>query len=197
MPSISDVPNEIGENLEKLRTYYDRAGIDFDPRVGVDVARVVDESPRWAIDHGLLPHDFEQLLEASRAPGRPDWVSSRLATTYLAIALDERALALDEGLIRSIPTLEDPRRRRIAALLRLDRLEEALSEAKDLERLGPGSAMSKLLIATAKRFATLDENGRRMESPFIPAISRSEAGQLRTLRELAPPLNSPVASSTP
>ena len=101
------------------------------------------------------------------------------------------------ALIRSIPTLEDPRRRRIAALLRLDRVDDALAEAKDLERLGPGSAMSKLLIATAKRFATLDEDGRRMEVPFIPAISRSEAGQLRSVRELAPPLIAPVASSTP
>ena len=64
------------ENLERVRTYYDREGIDFDPRVGVDVARIVDESPRWAIDYGLVPHDFEQLLEASRAPGSPNWVLS-------------------------------------------------------------------------------------------------------------------------
>lgn len=173
------------ENLERVRAYYDRAGIAFDPDRGLDVARLIDEAPGRAAERGLVPQDFDRRLEAAKRESVLRAGLGILSATYLSIDLDERARRADATLTAAVPTAPGPRTRSIGALLRLGRVEEALVEARALERLGTNDRLSRYLIEEAHAQSTLEETERRLRVARMPVFSRSMANLLRSL--LAPP----------
>jgi hypothetical protein len=183
------------ENIRRIQAYYAALEVPFDPNTGIDVARVVDESLDFALSHGLLPGNFERLVAASHSARLPGPAFSRLASAYLAVGLDERALNADSLLMRGQPMASAPRRRRIGALLRLDRAEEALAEAEQLARLQPGDALSRRLIDAARRYAKLDPAERHASLALLPVLSRPEARRLRDSRAPPTPLaNGPTTT---
>ena len=185
-------------NLERLEAYYRNRGVPFDRMTGLDVGLVVDEAPEWAVEHGLVPVDYEALVDRNDRTIRPHAALARLSMAYLAIGLESRALEIDARFVRVQPAATAPRRRRVGALLRLGRVEEALREAAELESLGPRDRLSIRLIEEAKRHADLTPEARRAELALLPTLTRGEALVLRATRSVAPPLRpraSPRAES--
>lgn len=177
------------ENLERVRAYYDAAGIFFDSAQGLDVARLIDESPIWAAERGLVPRDFERRLEAARN-GESILRAGLgiLSATYLSIDLDERARRADATLIDAVPTAPGPRSRMVGGLLRLGLVKEALHEARSLARLTPNDQLSHFLIEEATIQSTMGEAERRLRVSRMPVFSPAMANMLRHLQASAPPL---------
>jgi hypothetical protein len=167
------------ENLRRVAAYYSSQGIPFEEDEGIRVASILDEAPGWAVEHGLVPRDFEQLLRSARSGRISIRGGARLVAVYLALGLEERALEIDDRLIAAIPTASAPRRRRIGALLRLGRVEEAREEADELARLHPDDALALRLIAEARRFDGLSPDQQRRHLSLLPVLSRREARRLR------------------
>ena len=105
------------ENLERVRSYYDREKISFDSVQGLDVARLIDESPMWAAERGLVPRDFERRLEAAKNESILRAGLGILSATYLSIDLDERARRADATLVDAVRTAPGPRSRLVGGLL--------------------------------------------------------------------------------
>ncbi len=174
------------ENLKRVETYYAGTRVAFDPNAGFDVAHVINEAPDWASAHGLLPKGLEPMMAESKRFGTNDSIANLVSATYLALGLDERALESDDALVRKIPTASGPRRRRIGALLRLGRIDEALDEAGELDQLQPADGLSRSLILAARRFSSLDRAERSGFASRLPVLSHAEARLLRALQVPSP-----------
>ena len=177
------------ENLLRIQRHYADAGVPFDPETGIDVARIVDEVPDRAIRDGLVPRHFEHLLHASQSESVQTRALNQLSPAYLALGLDERALEVDSQLLSLMPTAAAPRRRRLGALLRLDRVEQALAEAEALARLQARDSVSLGLIEAARRYAGLEPEERRVERSRLAVLTRAEASRLRASRAVSTPLS--------
>lgn len=179
------------ENLQRIERHYADAGLPFDPERGLDVGRVVDEAPEWAVRHGLVPRDFDRLRAGARAGPARSSVEGRLSIAYVALGLDGRALDLDRRIIQWIPPAIAPRRRRIGALLRLGRYSEAAEEAEDLAVLSPRDALSRALIERALQDDDLVGARDGSAHSRLPVLSRGEAARLRTSRQRPPTIEFP------
>ncbi len=185
------------ENLKRVERYYADAGLPFDPERGLEVGRVVDEAPEWAMRHGLVPRDFGRLRAASRAGAARNSVEGRLSIAFLALGLDDRALDLDRRIIQSIPTLVVSRRRRIGALLRLGRNPEAAEEAEELAALSPRDALSRALIERARLGGGFVDAWVSSSRSRLPVLSRGEAARLRSSRQRPPSIENPSQRGAP
>lgn len=183
------------ENLARVERYYAREGVPFDPDRGLDVARVLDERPDWAIRHGLVPRNFDRLLRLTESASPADMAFGRLSSAYLALGLDDRALEADRRALLSMPTAVAPRRRRIGALLRLGRIAEARTEADELALLHPSDALAQRLVQVARQHASLHPEAPPIETFHLPILSRGEATWLRNARSWPPPLDSLARTS--
>jgi tetratricopeptide (TPR) repeat protein len=185
------------ENIERVEAYYARAGVNFDPEVGIDVARILDEAPDWASQHGLVPGNFGRLLSDWETYGASNSVADLIASAYLALGTDARALEIDEELVRRVPTAWGPRRRRIGALMRLGRVEEALEEAEQLAQLQPADPLSRALIEAARRQADLDPQERLASTSRLPVLTRGAARRLGALQIPPEPLSARAGKPEP
>ena len=130
-------------NLDRIAAYYAKAGVPFDPDRGFDPEEVLRRATPWAYANGLIPYDFEALVQAVRESsraGRVDIQTHRLAVLYATLGLYERALRLDRSIQRQTPDDSTSAWRVLWSLAQLGRWEEALAFASAFERRSDGSA---------------------------------------------------------
>lgn len=170
------------ENLARIRDYYSRAGVPFDPEQGFDPERVITQATDWAVEHGVAPADFvglvQKVREVSRSGG-PLAPMNRLATFYATLGLYERALAVDEALLRLAGGTDrganaGVSQRQVWLLLRLARDEEALATIRRLdEQVGPESIRGwRELVEQILRAAPAD---RARVLSFLPLFHSADA----------------------
>lgn len=168
-------------NLERVTAYYAREGVPFEPDRGFDPARVVREAPDWAMRHAVVPWGHAALERARHQfdPAGRWSAMNRLASVYASLGMYERALQVDEDLLRAHPDAWAARRRQVWALLRLDRAEEALVAAQALDAAPPGDLLSRALARGARRAASIDDADRRARlAARLPVFTRREAQTL-------------------
>jgi hypothetical protein len=168
-------------NLVRVADYYARHEVPFDPGRGFDPERVIREAPDWAVEHGLVPVNFQGLAAASHTLdlARRRQALERLASLYAALGLYEQAIRLDRRVLRSDPAAVAARRRLVWSLLRLERGAEALEEAQGLAGAAPTDGLSHAIADAARRYATLaDEAEARALVALLPVFTRPQAAQL-------------------
>ncbi len=168
-------------NLGRVAAYYAGAGVPFDPIRGFEPERVIREAREWAIRHGLAPADLA-ALERGRAqfdPATQRAALNRLASLYATLGSYERALELDEALLRAHPHARLARRRQVWSLLRLGRTEAALAASNALDRTPPSDRLSHAIAHGARHSATLDDADERARlASRLPVFTRPEARTL-------------------
>jgi hypothetical protein len=155
------------ENFERIAAYYAREEVPFDRARGFDVDAVIRERPDWAEAQQILPIGFAGLREAARA-APPEQRAALLQEIALYFALAgawEHELEAENALLELLPRAIGARRRRIHALLRLGRVEEAQAEADELERRAPGDPDSMRFVRAAREIA------RRERDPAATALT--------------------------
>lgn len=193
-------------NLDRIADWYARAGVPFDRQQGIDVRSVLDRSTGWAIENGMAPIDYPQLVAAAeRARPRMRAIArDRLAWTWAALGLYAQALDLDASVATepsaSRRAFENARhRRRIWCLLALDRRQDLLDAAEALESdasataASPGVDAETALVATARRYAGIEDplERDRLAATWTP-LSSVEGGQIRRVERSAPARRSRV-----
>lgn len=182
---------ENSENLERIGAYYARAGVPFDRERGFETEKVVRTASRWAIDHGVVPIDFESLVAHVRTSGRKkqvDLQTHHLAILYATLGLYERALAID-GLIRSVdPDDSVAGWRVIWSLIQLGRWNEAMTAAEGLETQsqaaqGSGANPWTRLI---EQLRTADPSARATLIAHLPVLRLEQVDWVRSGVVLAP-----------
>lgn len=166
-------------NLAKIEAYYAAEGVPFDATVGFDPASVISRSTDWAIDHGLIPVDFEgfikDLREASRNRAAVVPSLHRLATLYATLGLYDRALDVDRLLLRESRDDLAAAYRQVWCLLRAERFEEALERAEAFDRKSESASNGVGLAANVREvIAASPENRRRLIS-FLPLFASDQA----------------------
>jgi hypothetical protein len=150
------------ENLARIAGWYARQGVPFDLERGLEPARVIAEAPDWAAAHQLVPPRWGDLLaarEAARAGGSAQPFES-VGLVYALSGAYEDQLVNDLEAARRSPAAPAPRRRLVWALLRLDRPEEGLRQARELLALDPSDPRSRLFARAAALY------GRLAHQPF-------------------------------
>jgi hypothetical protein len=186
-------------NRERVAAYYARERVPYDPKSGFDVLRVLRGAPRFAIEHGLAPVQFDDLAAAAHhGPADARGVASaRLAMLYLSLGLYDDAIRLDRAALASTPSAVAPRRRAVWCLLRLGRLEEAREEAAALAQASPGDPLSRLIAETAREAARESDPERRaVRIAALPALTRSEASAVLAGVALPEPRPRPPQGAT-
>ena len=179
-------------NLERVAAYYAREGVPFDPENGFELARVIRETPDWAFRHGIVPVDLAALEQARRHlnPVVRRNAVNRLASIFAALGLYERALVVDEELLRTQPQAWEARRRQVWSLLRLGRTEAAVEAAAALDRAPETDRLGHAIARSARRAASFDEpHQRRRLAARLPVFTRPETKAL--LSGLVPPRQRP------
>jgi hypothetical protein len=186
---LRDVPRDRA-NLERVASYYARAGVPFDPARGFDPVAVIEAAPRWAFDHGLRPGTLPRIERAARgrAPEPRRAALERLGTFYAALGVYPRVVDVETRRLAVEPDAIPPRRRLLWSLLHLDRTAEALAAADALEaRAAADDGLSRLLIAAARRCAVLPEPERAALVSLLPVFEPAELQRvLAGIRPAAP-----------
>lgn len=142
------------ENLRRITAYYQREGVPFDPEDGLDVVAVLRERPDWAEKHGMAPEDYLAKLAERRS--HDSKVRFRalqtLGLTYALIGAYSEQVEIDREAKALAPRAKQPRRRLVYGLLRLDRPEEALEEARSLYALDPRDPYAALYLNIAREY---------------------------------------------
>lgn len=174
-------------NLQRVADYYAREGVPFDPARGFEPGRVIRESPRWAIEHGLVPVDLGNLEGAARAldPGLRRPAQERLASIHAVLGLYGRAAAIDRSRLRADPGSVTARRRLVWSLLRQGRGADAREAAEQLEAVAsPDDGLSQLLVQAARRHAALSGDEAAALVALLPVFSQPQLpGILAGFRE--------------
>jgi len=124
-------------NLERIAAFYERAGVPFDRERGFDPEAVIRKSTPWAIAHGLVPFDFEALVEGvrtARRAGRVDGQADRLAVLYATLGLYERALQIDRFVEKAGRADAVSAWRMLWCLAQLGRWDDAVELAQHFEQ---------------------------------------------------------------
>lgn len=153
-------------NLDRIAAYYARAGVPFDRERGFDPEAVLRKATPWAIAHGLVPFDFEALVEGvrkARRAGRVDGQADRLAVLYATLGLYERALQVDRFVEKAGGADAVSAWRMLWCLAQLGRWDEAVELAEHFERRAAGVGA-----------ATDEETGSRPWSGPIEELRRAD-----------------------
>ena len=168
-------------NLRRVADYYAAEGVPFDPQRGFAPLQVLQASPGWAVAHGLVPLDFEQTRAAARSPvpAIRARAQARLASIYAVTGVYERAVDLDQRLLRSDPGSVPSARRLVWALLHLRRLEEGLAAAERLAEIAsPEDRLSGSIVLTARHAASRSEEEHAAWVALLPVLTRPEGHRL-------------------
>ena len=150
-------------NVERIAAWYEAQGVPFDRNRGLEPARVIAENPGWAAAHRLVPPRWRELLsarDAARSTGAPAPFES-VGLVYALSGAYEDQLANDLEAARRAPAAKAPRRRLVWALLRLDRADDALDQARVLRALDAADPRSALFA----RAAALYQRAARVPFP--------------------------------
>jgi hypothetical protein len=169
------------ENLARAAAWYAGEAVSFDLRRGLDVAEVLRTHPEWAASRGMAPPDFPAALDAA---GSDDPLAgrrglSRLGRIYALVGAYADGVATERAMLALRPNAPGPRLRLrlVYDLLRLDRSEEALGEARRLVEGRPGDPHAELALRVAREVA------RRRSSRSSPTPTRALLNRL----DLGPP----------
>jgi len=188
-------------NLGRVAGYYAREAVPFDPERGFDVERVLREAPRWAVDHGLVPADFQRLEGAARSsdPERRRVAQERLAAVLATLGLYERATEIDRSLLRADPRSVSAARRIVWSLLHLGRVGEGLEAAERLSAVAAADdGLSRMLVDAARWQAALSREEAAALVALLPLFTRPQLqGLLAGVREpdARPRKDDPAASA--
>jgi hypothetical protein len=139
------------ENLARVAAWYQHQGVPFDAQRGLDVARVVDERPDWAVANRMLPRGWDELV--ARAEAGDFAALDAVGRSLALLGLYARALEVDARALALRPEAKAPRRRQVYALLRLGRVEEARARAAALLALDPADPGSRAAARVARLYA--------------------------------------------
>jgi hypothetical protein len=174
---MRDLPRN-QENLARVAEHYKNVGVPFDPEVGFETLRVINENPNWANRHGLIPFYFSQAVRASTGirPTSRNSGMEVLARYYTALGEHEAAIRIDSRLSRLLDDPEAPQRRLVYNLLREDRIEEASKIAEDI--LADPSA-DPLSVHLAERALEISSgSAEKSEIYRLPVFTASEANAM-------------------
>jgi hypothetical protein len=143
------------ENLRRITAYYQEQGVPFDPREGLDVSAVIRTRPDWAAAHGMVPENYLASLDERQS--RSSTVRFRalqtLGVTYALVGAYSDQIEIDREAKTLRPRARQPRLRLVYGLLRLDRADEALAEARALYAIDPRDSRSALFLKVAREYA--------------------------------------------
>lgn len=179
-------------NLDRIATYYAKAGVPFDRDRGFDPEEVLRRATPWAYAHGLVPYDFvalvETVRESSRA-GRIDIQTHRLAVLYATLGLYERALQLDRQIARKYPEDQTTTWRVLWTLAQLRRWDEALAFASTFEIRGAAGRAngSSPWSAMISRIREADPGVRTTLVAHLPMLRPEQLEWVRQGVAISPP----------
>jgi hypothetical protein len=166
------------ENLQRVIRYYRRQGVPFDSDRGFEIERIITTRLDWAIQHGLVPIFFSDLLSraASLDLPRENEAVQHLASLFATLGLYEKAGQLDRALLEEDPGDAAARRRLAWSLLRSGNPEEAAAVAANLE--DSADSLSRNILIAARAAAAGDLAPGQIQR--LPLFSASEARRLST-----------------
>jgi hypothetical protein len=179
------------DNLERVAAWYREAGVPFDREHGFDPLIAARARPDWAIQHGIVPPDYSQLVAARESDDPAERASAleRLGLLLYLLGAYEAQIALDRESIALRPEAVAPRRRLVLSLLRLRRDGEAALHVAEIARITAGGPPTVELTRLVKQVEQLriDPGPVPPASAInaVPAVERAElirffrAGRLR------------------
>ncbi|MEZ4281504.1 MAG: hypothetical protein R3F21_18015 [Myxococcota bacterium] len=185
-------------NLERVAAYYERAGVPFDRTRGFVVDEVVARALPWAVAHGVVPADYEALVqhvETQRKTRTIDAQTHRLAMLYATLGLYARALEVEQLLWAVQPGDPSTAWRTIWSLAQLGRWDDALAAAGALERreraagAGAGTGWS----ATLEQLRSADPGARATLLAHLPVVRLEQLDWIRSGVAQAPARTSRAA----
>jgi hypothetical protein len=184
----SDTRN--ADNLARVEAYYRDQGVPFDSARGFDPARVIRESPSWAIANGVVPVYYDELIANARSVESAKTVKARslLASFYAALGLYEDALQIDRRLLEQAPDLSLVRRRLAWCSLHVGAYVQAAEAARfRLNRRQPDrllQAAGEIARAAikARTGTTVDQRLLEEEAEKIAGLRLFTYAEARNLR---------------
>lgn len=163
------------ENLARIERWYAEQGVPFDPERGFDPGRVLRERPDWAAAWEMWPAAWLQLLDGEPARGLKARVQEleTLGLGYLLVGAWPEEVRTDRRAAALRPRAKAPRRRLVAGLLRLGRVEAARGRARELVALDPSDERSARFAEAVRRFATAPSVDARLRAVDALPILRS------------------------
>ncbi len=176
---------ENAENLERIAAYYAEAGVPFDRERGFETEGVIRTAPRWAIDHGVVPVDFEALVahvRSLRQQQQVDLQTHRLAILYATLGLYERALQIDRFILKLDPGDSISAWRVIWSLVQGGRWNEALEAAGRFEARSPVAQASGAnpWSAMLAKVRAADPSARATLVAHLPVLRLEQVDWLRS-----------------
>ena len=187
-------------NLERVAAYYERAGVPFDRERGFIVEEVAARALPWAVEHGVLPSDYEALVrhvEAQQRTKTIDAQTHRLAMLYATLGLYARALEVERLLWAAQPGDPATAWRTIWSLAQLGRWDDALAAAGELERRerAAGVPAGTGWSATIEALRSADQGARATLLAHLPVVRLEQLDWIRSGIAEAPARTSRAATS--
>ena len=140
-------------NLERLRAYYEQQRVPFDTTRGFESARVLAERRDWAIDSGMVPAEYDELVAAYEAGSASRDELRRLAVVLVLVGAHEEQLEVDFAYEEAHGSDAGSLRRIVFALLRLELYPDADETALQLSATAPHDPRSAAVAKVARQFA--------------------------------------------
>lgn len=172
-------------NLDRVAAYYERAGVPFDRERGFDLEEVARQALPWAIDHGVVPVDYDALVRHVEAQQRTkviDVQTHRLAMLYATLGLYTRALEVERLLWTAQPGDPSTAWRTIWSLAQLQRWDDALAAADALERRerAAGAPTGTGWSATLEQLRAADPGARATLLAHLPVVRLEQLDWIRS-----------------
>jgi hypothetical protein len=169
-------------NLERVRRYYEREGVPFDPQRGFDPAAVIAQSPAWATAHGVIPRDFADLVAAVVAEGEPNAPReevNRLANLFATLGLYEEAMEIDRVTLARASGDWSAARRMIWGLLQQGRWSEARRASQTLDRENTARGQTSGWSESVELIVGAEPERRAAYVALMPLMQASDVPPLR------------------
>lgn len=176
-------------NFDRVSKYYAARGVPFDHERGIEVDAVIRNAPRWAMQNGVIPVDWMEMMRAvsqSQGRGEVTMQTQRMSMLYAVLGLYDRALKADRWILNREPLDGAAAHRVIWSLTQLRRFDEAYQAALEFEAgpLGPsiGTAWSRQM----KALLELDPLERSRHAMRTPLLQRAQQQIVQLGRVPAP-----------
>ncbi len=187
------------QNLARLAEHYAEEGVPFDPERGFDVRAVIEEAPRWATAHGMIPPWYAKWQRDSVAGDPPSraFAAEQLATLFVLLGDYERVVRIDRRLARRSDPSPLTLRRLCWALMRLGEYAESREVARRLDAArSAGDRLSALVADRALATEGADDEAIRSRDASLPLFRLADLDavfggfvppQARSARRVSPP----------